>query len=261
MLRNPRLQKLRNKLERTTRFYQQRACSIELNPGDDYFPGLVYDPKNHDVDKLSVLPQRESPGKIWGWSGRKEYRSWSAEQNYLNKVNVDKFVGHSIDKIYSKYKHRLPQHWNTYSRFHRVLGLTRAIWVDNETLLDVERPTYNMVTRGRYHWRWERFYVDVEDGIIKKLKSRPRPKQLSWVDRMTKAAEQKKQEKRRKRERERQQEADAEAKIFKMRLLDAARRKNEREQNLLKILRHGFDPLTSFRNVPNDIDIKGLHTF
>lgn len=204
-----------------------------------------------NIEPLIHLPQKVSGGKEWGWDGKKQRRSWNKMCKNLNKVSLHKYIGHYFDKIYAKYKDRLPEDFeHTPAQFCFVLGLYRGIWIDG-VLYDIDIRWGWRKIRADWYWGANAdLYVDMADGIIKKIPKSSRKKKLhllSKEERMTKKAEQKRDKRKRRKENKQRAKEHGDYVLDKMRLMDAAKRKNEREQNLLKILRHGFDPLTSFR--------------
>lgn len=124
-----------------------------------------------DIERLELLPQkvsiREGRNYYWRW-----YRDWNRRNKNLPRVNFIKFVGHEFDKIYSKYKHRLPANEQTVENFCSVTGIVKAIHVDG-ILCSSSRWGFLPIEKDYYgkSRKWV-IYIDPIDGILKKIRSK-----------------------------------------------------------------------------------------
>lgn len=212
-----------------------------------------------DIEELEQLPNkvsmRRSHRDLWSrW-----YNSdWGSYTNNLSRVKLWKMIGKPLKVITDKYLHRLPNYYDHYrsngkkvDRLLALLDVYVAIKDENGNISIVDsyrglRTIKGVVKdRGFYYRRINGiFYIHPDTQCLCFAGKKPRKiAKAEKLKRRVEAAEAIRQSRKQARLRKK-------ARLEKVYSFVSEKEKQEKARDLVKIISHGFDPETSFRNVP-----------
>lgn len=210
-----------------------------------------------DIDKLELLPKFEKLREIHGNEFGEKYwkHNYSRSVDWLTKIRLDKYVGQHIDDIVSKYIHRLP-----YGRalgnnrvnylLYRVFKLENVVRRDDGELCVLTEWSQKLIPLKKYIQRWQKiFYIQPETGILcVKRGIVPTETKRQRSIRLKQEAEKEKEYRKHARDKKKQRQVERDEAYWRYWL--QYDQKREKQLNEQKMISKGFDPKTSFRNVP-----------
>lgn len=214
-----------------------------------------------DIERLEMLPTKANKHEFHGNQyGDHWYNSWSAQTAYLNKVRLDKFVGWHVNDVVARYLPRLPKDAFTWRAKNRVKVLLYILDLklpvrgkDGHLYIDEYYGVWSRLDLKKPSWKGQApiFYIMPETGVIHvKRFSFPTESKRKRAIRLRKEAEKEKSLAKMDRDKKRRLEEEKDERYWQWIMT----RKAEAEKRLSeqKMVAKGFDPKTSFRNVPTN---------
>lgn len=206
----------------------------------------------------SKISSRRAVRDYW-----EHWGDWSRELNYLDRVKLHKWIGKPVDELVSHYIHRLRpgvagSSWLSQNRvqflLHRIFDI-QPVYRDCGGELRIrtrysyhEAKTIKESLKGKYS-RKEIYYIVPETGLLDMQKKKVTSKSARQrAEERREYAEKEKSLKKIGRLSKKQRQLKQDEQFWQ----EVMKRKQQQEKKISeqKMTSKGFDPKTSFRNVP-----------